>query len=115
MCKKVLSIVDYFLLGLTILVLLLPLLGLLYGAMFDQTKYGQSVHLEPSLEDYSNCVAVGHKGDYGRAKVYHCEIPFNKETKVKPPFPSAPTYDAKAWEFMKRYASPGALFWNVGS
>ena len=62
-----------------------------------------------------HCVAVGHKGDYGRAKVYHCEIPFNKETKVKPPFPSAPTYDAKAWEFMKKYASPGALFWNVGS
>ncbi len=62
-----------------------------------------------------HCVAVGHKGDYGRAKVYQCEIPFNKETKVKPPFPSAPTYDAKAWEFMKKYASPGALFWNVGS
>ena len=62
-----------------------------------------------------HCVAVGHKGDYGRAKVYHCEIPFNKETKVKPPFPSAPTYDAKAWEFMKRYASPGAVFWTVGS
>ena len=62
-----------------------------------------------------HCVAVGHKGDYGRAKVYRCEIPFNRETKVKPPFPSAPTYDAKAWEFMKQYASPGALFWNVGA
>ena len=62
-----------------------------------------------------HCVAVGHKGDYGRAKVYKCEIPFNKETKVKPPFPSAPTYDAKAWEFMKKHASPGALFWNVGA
>ena len=62
-----------------------------------------------------HCVAVGHKGDYGRAKVYNCEIPFNKETKVKPPFPSAPTYDAKAWEFMKKHASPGALFWNVGA
>ena len=62
-----------------------------------------------------HCVTVGHKGDYGRAKVYKCEIPFNKETKVKPPFPSAPTYDAKAWEFMKAHASPGALFWNVGA
>jgi len=62
-----------------------------------------------------HCVAVGHRGDYGRAKVYRCEIPFNKETKVKPPFPSAPTYDAKAWEFMKEHASPGALFWNVGA
>ena len=62
-----------------------------------------------------HCVAVGHKGDYGRAKVYRCEIPFNREAKVKPPFPSAPTYDAKVWEFMKQYASPGALFWNVGA
>ena len=62
-----------------------------------------------------HCVTVGHKGDYGRAKVYRCEIPFNRETKVKPPFPSAPTYDAKAWEFMKEHASPGALFWNVGA
>tara|TARA_Y100001937_G_C7069066_1_gene307470 strand:+ start:204 stop:977 length:774 start_codon:yes stop_codon:yes gene_type:complete len=62
-----------------------------------------------------HCVTVGHKGDYGRAKLYKCEIPFNRETKVKPPFPSAPTYDAKAWEFMKQYASPGALFWNVGA
>jgi hypothetical protein len=62
-----------------------------------------------------HCVAVGHKGDYGRAKVYRCEIPFNKETKVKPPFPSAPTYDAKVWEFMKQHASPEALFWNVGA
>jgi hypothetical protein len=62
-----------------------------------------------------HCVAVGHKGDYGRAKVYRCEIPFNRETKINPPFPSAPTYDAKAWEFMKQYASPGALFWNVGA
>jgi len=62
-----------------------------------------------------HCVTVGHAGDYGRAKTYKCEIPFNKPAKDKPPFPSAITYDAKAWEFMKRYASKGALFWNVGS
>jgi hypothetical protein len=62
-----------------------------------------------------NCVTVGHAGDYGRAKTYKCEIPFNKEAKVKPPFTSAPTYDAKAWEFMLDHASPGALFWNVGA
>jgi hypothetical protein len=62
-----------------------------------------------------HCVTVGHAGDYGRAKTYKCEIPFNKPAKVLPPFPSAITYDAKAWEFMKKYASPGALFWNVGS
>ena len=31
-----------------------------------------------------------------------------------PPFPSAPTYDAKAWPFLKEFAKPNALFWNVG-
>jgi hypothetical protein len=72
--------------------------------------------LQSAWRDASfHCVCVGHKGSYGRAKTYKCEVPFNKETKIKPPFPSAPTYDAKAWEFMKRYASPGSLFWNVGS
>ena len=62
-----------------------------------------------------HCVTVGHKGDYGRAKTYKCEIPFNKPAKLEPPFPSAITYDAKAWEYIKQHASPGALFWNVGA
>ena len=64
-----------------------------------------------------HCVCVGHKGNYGKAKTYQCEIPFNKPVKNEdlPPFPSAPTYDAKAWPFIKKYASPGALFWNVGA
>ena len=62
-----------------------------------------------------HCVTVGHKGDYGRAKLYKCKIPFNKPAKVIPPFPSAITYDAKAWQFIKEHASEGALFWNVGS
>lgn len=62
-----------------------------------------------------HCVTVGHKGDYGKAKLYECKIPFNKPAKIIPPFPSAITYDAKAWEFIKQHASPGALFWNVGA
>ena len=62
-----------------------------------------------------HCVTVGHKGDYGRAKIYECNIPFNKPAKVIPPFPSAITYDAKAWEYIKQHASSGALFWNVGA
>ena len=62
-----------------------------------------------------HCITVGHAGDYGRAKTYKCKLPFNKATKILPPFPSAPTYDAKTWEFMKEHASPGALFWNVGA
>ena len=62
-----------------------------------------------------HCVRVGHSGEYGKAKLYKSKYAFNKATKVLPPFPSAPTYDAKAWEFIKDHASPGALFWNVGS
>ena len=62
-----------------------------------------------------HCVTVGHRGDYGRAKIYECNIPFNKPAKLIPPFPSAITYDAKAWEYIKQHASPGALFWNVGA
>jgi len=67
-----------------------------------------------------NCVSVGHKmgqGELGCAKMYKCEIPFDKPVKPEdaPPFPSVPTYDAKAWKFIKQYAKPGALFWNVGA
>ena len=64
-----------------------------------------------------HCVMVGHKGDYGRAKTYRCDLKFDKSVKEKdaPPFPSAATYDAKVWEFMRKYASRGALFWNVGA
>jgi hypothetical protein len=49
--------------------------------------------------------------------MYKCELPFFDavDTADAPPFPSAPTYDAKAWKFMKQYAKPGALFWNVGA
>ena len=62
-----------------------------------------------------HCVCVGHSGNYGKAKIYKSKYAFNKPTKILPPFPSAPTYDAKAWEFMLDHASPGALFWNVGA
>lgn len=67
-----------------------------------------------------HCVSVGHKmgqKELGRAKMYKCDIPFFDavDPADAPPFPSAPTYDAKAWKFMKQYAKPGALFWNVGA
>ena len=41
---------------------------------------------------------------------------FTQEVKEKdkPPFPSVPTYDAKAWSVMRKYAKKGSLFWNVG-
>jgi hypothetical protein len=58
---------------------------------------------------------MGQK-ELGVAKMYKCDIPFDKSVKSEdaPPFPSVPTYDAKAWKFIKQYAKPGALFWNVG-
>ena len=68
----------------------------------------------------ANVVSVGHKmkpEEIGRANYYRSELPFNKAVKPKdaPPFPSAPTYDAKAWKFVREHASPGAYFWNVGA
>lgn len=62
-------------------------------------------------------VSVGHKPkpeQMGNATVYGAPEKFSATAKILPPFPSAPTYDAKAWRFIKQYAKPGALFWNVG-
>ena len=50
-------------------------------------------------------------------QILHQLNKFDKPIKKEeaPPFPSAPTYDAKAWPFIKQYAKPRALFWNVGA
>jgi len=66
-----------------------------------------------------NVVGVGHtmsSREIGRATHYESPYKFDKPVKKEemPPFPSAPTYDAKVWSFVKKYASPGALIWNVG-
>jgi hypothetical protein len=65
-------------------------------------------------------VSVGHtmkEREIGRAIYHKSELKFDKPVKPEdaPPFPSAPTYDAKAWKFIREHASPGALFWNVGA
>ena len=56
------------------------------------------------------------KEGVGRARLYLSKYKFTQEVKEedKPPFPSVPTYDAKAWPVMREYAKKGSLFWNVG-
>ena len=64
-------------------------------------------------------VQIGHnttEREIGRAKTFRSKYQFQQECKEedRPPFPSSLTYDSKAWEFIKKHASEGALFWNVG-
>ena len=66
-----------------------------------------------------NVVQVGHSmTDRELGRAIHWKSPYKFANPIKdyeaPPFPSAPTYDAKAWPFVKKYGQKGALFWNVG-
>ena len=66
-----------------------------------------------------HAVQVGHKlteRELGRAKLWVSPYKFNIPVKQEdaPPFPSAPTYDAKAWSFIKEHSKPQSLFWNIG-
>lgn len=62
-----------------------------------------------------HAVRVGCKtSDIGRAKEHIAPERFEQDAKSFPPFPSCSSYDAKAWQFVVKYASPGALLWNVG-
>jgi len=59
-------------------------------------------------------VQVGATPNAGRCEtVYLAPEKFDKDAKIRPPFPSNLNYDSKAWRFVKQYASSGALFWNV--
>lgn len=59
-------------------------------------------------------VVVGKQGcDTGRARRIVHPLPFTRPARVLPPFPSAASYDAKAWEYVRAQAEPEALFWNV--
>lgn len=62
-----------------------------------------------------HAVAVGQEPDVAFAKIYRSERKFEQAAKTFPPFPSCDNYDAKAWEFIKKHAKPGALFWNVAA
>ena len=67
----------------------------------------------PAAEFYA--VQIGRPADIGRARLLVAPEPFEREARVRPPFPSCGNYDAKAWQFIVRQASPGALFWNVAA
>lgn len=63
-----------------------------------------------------NAVAVARniqEGELGRAKFYSHDRPFLKESRILPPFDCISTYDAKGWEFIKKYGKEGDWFWNV--
>lgn len=60
-------------------------------------------------------VRVGAEPDAGKAEIFTAPEMYHKDAKFPPPFPSCSNYDAKCWSFLKHHASPGALFWNVGS
>jgi hypothetical protein len=62
-----------------------------------------------------HAVRVGREPSIGRARLHVAPEPFEKDAKIKPPFPSCSNYDAKAWRFIARHASPDALFWNVAA
>jgi hypothetical protein len=52
--------------------------------------------------------------DVVNAVIHVHGLPFGREAKTKPPFPSDPHYDAKAWEMATARRGAGrVLFWNV--
>ncbi len=60
-------------------------------------------------------VRIGAYSDAGLATVMLASEAYEKPAQYAPPFPSCLNYDAKAWVFMKKHASPNALFWNVAA
>lgn len=51
----------------------------------------------------------------GRAEVLIAPEEYTRPARYPPPFPSCSNYDAKAWQFIKAHARPGAVFWNVAA
>ena len=63
-----------------------------------------------------NAVAVARNiqpGELGRAKFYAYHKEFLKEADINTPFDCIKTYDAKGWDYMKRYGHLKDWFWNV--
>lgn len=55
-----------------------------------------------------------HPGEIGEARLISSPLPFLKDAKEQPPFPSTANYDAKAWPLFRDLAADGAIFINVG-
>lgn len=65
-----------------------------------------------------NIVQVGRDLNVGSMNdtfIYRHYLKFEQNARVVPPFPSCSNYDAKAWEFIKKYSKGSSLFWNVMS
>ena len=64
-----------------------------------------------------HAVQVGRElrpADVAGATIHKATLPFSKALKARPPFPSCPHYDAKAWQVCsKRHGKGLVLFWNV--
>ena len=60
-------------------------------------------------------VQVGAVPHAGRALVIKAPERFEQDARLRPPFPSCGNFDAKAWQFVRLRASPGALLWNVAA
>lgn len=62
-----------------------------------------------------HAIQVGRPPEIGRATLHVAPEAFERDARVRPPFPSTSNFDAKAWQFISRQASSDALFWNVAS
>jgi Pyridoxal-phosphate dependent enzyme len=66
-----------------------------------------------------HAVAVGLHSRWGaqafppNVQVRPAPYRFEQPARTRPPFPSCPNYDAKAWEICAAEGRPGRLFWNV--
>jgi len=63
-----------------------------------------------------NAIAVARNvqpGELGRARFFTHTKKFTQDSNVIPPFDCIRTYDAKGWEFIKKFGTQGDWFWNV--
>lgn len=63
-----------------------------------------------------HAVRIGSEPNVGKATLWEAPEKYEQRAKNPPPFPSCSYYDAKAWQFITKYAKgKTVLFWNVAS